>query len=90
MNARLAKAMVTFCSKILILKPFFQDEDHLYANFLIFILTIYRKCFLFPVLRFWHTCAHSHLNRGSKKTYWRMKNWSSFAKTCTFEAQLST
>ena len=74
MDTPLAKTMVTFWSKIFILKPFFQDEDHLYANFLIFILTIYRKCCPFPVLRFWHTYAHSHLNRGSKNTNWRMKN----------------
>ena len=90
MDTPLAKAMATFCSKIFILKPFFQDEGHLFSNFLIFILAIYRNCFLFLILRFWHTYAHSHLKRGSKRTYLRMKNAQNhLLRKCNFEGQLS-
>ena len=35
---------------MLFLKLFFQDESHLYANYLSYVLTIYSKCFTFQFL----------------------------------------
>ena len=37
--------------KNVLLKLNFEDEGHMYASFLVFILTIYRKCLLFSFLR---------------------------------------
>ena len=51
----------------------FQDEGHLYANCLFFILTVYRIYLLFQFfLHLWYTYTHSHPSRGSKG---RISGW---------------
>ena len=52
-NGRISrrKDSVFLLKKMLFLKLLFLDEGHLYTNYLFYILTIYRKCFLFHFLR---------------------------------------
>ena len=77
MDTSLIKIMVIFCSKMFF-EAFFQDEDHLYANCLFYNLTIYLQYFFFSVFKSWDTYAHSHPNRGSKKTHHYMAKHHSY------------
>ena len=42
---------------VLYLKSLFHNEGHLYANFLFYILIIYRKYFLFQILFVTYVCT---------------------------------
>ena len=59
--------------KNILLKLNFLDGSHLYGNWLFYILTNYHRC-LFSALRLWHTYAHLHPNKGSKKMYLQLKH----------------
>ena len=48
MDASIAKQWMMFCWKMLLIKLKIQDESHLFADYLSYILIIYRK--LFPII----------------------------------------
>ena len=70
--------------KNVLLKINFQDEGHLDANFLIYILTIYCECLLF---QFFNRDVRMHIPvlTGVQNGYIsRRKKQSYFAKKCSF------
>ena len=72
--------------KNVLLKINFQDESHLNANFLIYILTIYTECLLF---KFFSRDIRMHiaiLKRVHNERISRRKKQSYFAKKCSFSS----
>ena len=78
-------------STILLKKIFFKfifwNEGH--ANCYVYILTIYLQCLLFTFSDCNMCYAHAHPNKSLNWTHHWLKNWSCFAKKCSFWSVIS-
>ena len=77
MDASIPEETVTFAKKIFFLKLTFQDEGHLYAYCLLYILTIYYECLLFQFSGY-DICMHIPIltKEVQKRTHYQLKRLS--------------